>query len=180
LDFLDKMGLFDVVLPFLLIFTLTFGVLEKSRILGTEKTPDGKGPYTKKNLNAMVAFCVAFFFVASAQLVALANIIVSRVALILVILIMFMLLVGALHKQQDNDGLNLFQYAWGKAIVAVVGIVVILIFMDGVGWLQPLWEYLIYHWDSELVSVIGLFIVIVVFIWYITGSAKDKKEAKDS
>ena len=72
LVFFDQVGLYDVVLPFLLVFTLVFGVLEKSKIFGTEKTADGKnGPYSRKNLNAMVAFCTAFFVVASAQLVSL-------------------------------------------------------------------------------------------------------------
>ena len=67
LIFFDQVGLYDVVLPFLLVFTLVFGVLEKSKILGTEKGGDGE-MYTRKNLNAMVAFISGFFVVASAQL----------------------------------------------------------------------------------------------------------------
>jgi hypothetical protein len=175
LVFLDHMGLFDVVLPFLLIFTLVFGVLEKSRIFGTEKSIDGKGPYTRKNLNAMVAFVTGFFVVASAQLVALINVFVARTAVILVILIMFMILVGAMHKQQDNEGLNLFQYGWAKALLGVVFAAVILIFLDGVGWLEPAWYYLINHWDAQLVSTILLFLFIVGFIWFVTSAPKGDK-----
>jgi len=138
LVFFDQIGLYDVVLPFLLVFTLVFGVLEKSRIFGTDKGSDGK-VYTRKNLNAMVAFCTAFFVVASAQLVALINVFVARVALILVILVMLMLLIGSLQKQQDDTGYDfLAKYKW---LFWVVFVAVVLIFMDGVGWLGPTWDY---------------------------------------
>ena len=63
IGFLDKIGIYDVVLPFILVFTIVFVILEKTRVLGTE-TIEGK-PYTKKNINAMVAFVIAFFVVGS-------------------------------------------------------------------------------------------------------------------
>ena len=34
--FLDKLGVYDVVLPFLLVFTTLYAILEKSKIFGTE------------------------------------------------------------------------------------------------------------------------------------------------
>ena len=54
--FLEKLGVYDVVLPFLLVFTIVFAILEKTRVLGTDDI-DGK-PWPKKNLNAVVAFVV--------------------------------------------------------------------------------------------------------------------------
>ena len=62
IEFLDKIGVYDVILPFLLVFTAVFSILEKTRILGME-TIDGK-EYTRKNQNSMLAFVMAFFFVA--------------------------------------------------------------------------------------------------------------------
>jgi len=174
LVFFDKIGLYDVVLPFLLIFTLVFGVLEKSKILGMEKTADGKGPYTRKNLNAMVAFCVSFFFVASSQLVALTNAFVSQVALVLVILVMFMILVASFHKDQGNEGFNLEKWGW---LMWVVFAAVILIFLNGLGWLEPVWQYVVGNWSSQLMATIFLFTIIIGFIWYITSAPKDEKKA---
>ena len=48
LDFFVQLGIYDVVLPFLLVFTLVFAFLEKSRVYGTEKVGDKEIP--KKNL----------------------------------------------------------------------------------------------------------------------------------
>ena len=167
LVFFDTIGLFDVVLPFLLVFTLVFGILEKSKIFGTEKMANGQ-TYSRKNLNAMVAFCSGFFVVASAQLVSLISILVSRVALILVILVMFMLLVASFHKQQDNEGFQITG-PMKTFLTTTVLVAVILIFMDGVGWLTPLWLYVTGNWNSQLVGTIALFGIIVGFMVYLTG-----------
>jgi predicted membrane channel-forming protein YqfA (hemolysin III family) len=176
LVFFDQIGLYDVVLPFLLVFTLVFGVLEKSKILGTEKQGD-KGQVSRKNLNSMVAFCTGFFVVASAQLVSLINVFVSRVALILVILVMFMLLLGSMHKQQDANGFDFFTTHKNVfyVLMGLISIALVLIFLDGVGWLGPLWEYVNGSWDSNLMGTIMLFVVVVGFIWFITGSPKESK-----
>ena len=36
IDFLDKLGVYEVLLPFLLIFTIVFAILEKTKVFGTE------------------------------------------------------------------------------------------------------------------------------------------------
>ena len=49
IEFLNDFGFYDVVLPFLLVFTIVFGVLEKTKLFGvTDKKP-------KQNINAMIA-----------------------------------------------------------------------------------------------------------------------------
>lgn len=168
LAFFDQVGLFDVILPFLLIFTLVFGVLEKSRIFGTEKI--GDKTYSRKNLNAMVAFVTGFFVVASAQLVALINGFVAQVALVLVILIMFMILVASFHKPSE-DGFDLKDFG-GKWLMWVVFVAVLLIFANNVGWLYPAWQYVTTYWDSSLMGTIVLFGIVVGFIAYVTNTPK--------
>ena len=37
IQFLDRLGVYEVLLPFLLIFTLVFAILEKTRAFGTEE-----------------------------------------------------------------------------------------------------------------------------------------------
>jgi hypothetical protein len=53
---MEQIGLTDVILPFVLVFTVIFGVLQKSKVLGVYE-----GGKPKTNLNAMVAFVIAFF-----------------------------------------------------------------------------------------------------------------------
>ena len=98
IEFLGKIGVYDVILPFLLVFTIIFAILEKTRVLGTEEI-DGK-KYSKKNINAMVAFVMSFLVVASTKLVAVINILrisvipeVQVVFALVVVLVLFVLFV---------------------------------------------------------------------------------------
>ena len=47
IEFLGDMGVYDVILPFLLVFTIVFAILEKTKILGTAK--EGGETIGKKN-----------------------------------------------------------------------------------------------------------------------------------
>ena len=55
IQFFDGIGLFDVVLPFLLVFTIVFAIFEKTKVLGTEEIEGHK--YTKgRNLRNHKAY----------------------------------------------------------------------------------------------------------------------------
>ena len=104
IEFLDKIGIYDVVLPFLLIFAIVFAILDKTKVLGTEKYGDIDMP--KKNLNAIVAFVLAFLVVASSKLVQLITTISSHLVSVLIIIMLFLTLVASFQKQTD-DGIGL-------------------------------------------------------------------------
>jgi len=53
---MEQIGFTEIVLPFIIVFTVVFAVLQKSRVLGA----DAKGN-PKTNYNAMVAFVIGFF-----------------------------------------------------------------------------------------------------------------------
>lgn len=53
---MEQIGFTQVILPFIIVFTVVFAVLQRSNVLGV----DSKGK-PKANLNAMVAFVLAFF-----------------------------------------------------------------------------------------------------------------------
>lgn len=95
IEFLEAFGFYDVVLPFLLVFTLVFAVLEKTAIFGTyDKKP-------KKNINAMISFVFALFFVASTNLVAGAREMLPNVVILLITLMSFMMLVGFFYSDKE-------------------------------------------------------------------------------
>ena len=85
IEFFKNFGLFDVVLPFLLVFTIVFAILEKSRILGLEHN------LPKKNLNSMVAFVLALLVVATNRVVTALNLALPNIILMLVIVVSFLL-----------------------------------------------------------------------------------------
>ena len=102
IDFFGKLGVYDIILPFLLVFTIVFAILEKTKILGQEEIK-GKKQVARRNLNAMVAFTVGFFVIAAGQVVDIIQIALPWVVLVLIILISFFILFGSLMKEGEFD-----------------------------------------------------------------------------
>lgn len=173
IEFFGELGIYDVVLPFLLVFTIVFAIFEKTRVLGTEEIEGKK--YSKKNLNAMAAFVVAFFVVASTKLVAAINTALANIVLLLLLVVFFLLLVGSFFKEGAEEFLT---GGWRTFFMTIVFIGIVLIFLDALNWLGPFWDYLTAHWETRWVGSLILIIVIILFMWYITASKEEKPKEK--
>ena len=176
IDFLVDLGIYDVILPFLLVFTIVFAIMEKTRVLGTEEV-DGK-EYTKKNLNSMVAFVIAFLVVASKKLVETINEALANIVLLLLLIVMFLMLAGTLFKQGEQE---IIKGPGRIAFMVIILITIVLIFLhaiptdDGGNWLETAWTWLGDNWSGNAVGSIILVIFVAAMIGYLT---KDKKPEK--
>ncbi|MBW2970837.1 hypothetical protein KY320_01605 [Candidatus Woesearchaeota archaeon] len=160
IDFFFNIGMYDVILPFLLVFAIVFAILDKSRIFGTMKI--GEEKYPMKNINAVVAFVIAFFVVASAQLVEVLTTVSSHVVILLLASVLFLTLVGSFSKESD-EGVFL-EGGWKTGFMIVMLIGIILIFLNALNWLELGYNWLKDHWDNQAVSsaILLLFIALVV------------------
>lgn len=179
MEFLVDLGVFEVILPFLLVFTMVFAFLEKTKIYGTEEYRGSDKEIhqvTRKNLNAMTSFVIAFFVVASAQLVSLISEVTANVVLLIVLVFSFTLTVGAFQKQ-EKDGFFLNK-TWTNIFQIIVFAGIALIFLNALGWLDIVYDYLSNNWTGEVVATLIMTAVFVGFIWYITSDPKPKKSEK--
>lgn len=157
IEFLKDFGFFDVILPFLLVFTIVFGILEKTKLFGVEKVGDKEFP--RKNINAMVAFVIGFFVIAAKEVVGIIQTSLPQVVLILIALISLLLLVGAMFAGKEEFDL-LKRHSWlFYTLSGIFFIAIILIFFDALGWLDALIGYFStggYFW-----SIIIVFLAVV-------------------
>ena len=166
IEFFDSIGLFDVVLPFLLVFTIIFAILEKTKVLGTEEI-EGKR-YTKKNLNAIAAFVIAFLVVAAKEIVEIINETVSKAVVVLFFSILFLLLVGSFFKEGEPIYLT---GGWRVIFMVIVFIAIVGIFLDSIKtsegrtWLERLGDFS-ESGSDELAGSIVLLTLIVLFMVY--------------
>lgn len=86
----------DLILPFLLVFTLVFAVLEKSKILG-----EGK-----KQINAIISLVIGIIFVSYSYATGIIVKLMPFLAVCLVILFVFMLLWGFISEKKEGAVLN--------------------------------------------------------------------------
>ena len=87
---LQSLGFYQYVLPFLLIFTILFAILEKTRIFGTEP---GTGA-TRKNINFVLALVIALIVIVQTRIVEIMTIYLSKMALFILIAVIFFLAIG--------------------------------------------------------------------------------------
>lgn len=173
IEFFEDIGLYDVVLPFLLVFTIVFAILEKTRVFGMENI-DGK-QYPKKNLNAITAFVIAFFVVASSKLVEIITTVSSYTVILLMLSVLFLLLVGSFMKEGEGGFLT---GNWNYFFMLMMFVGIVLIFVYALGWWDVMWDFFRFETGGEVVGSIILLVIIVLFIWYVVKSEPKEKETK--
>ncbi|MDP3918713.1 MAG: hypothetical protein Q8Q35_02300 [Nanoarchaeota archaeon] len=174
---LEDFGFFDVILPFLLIFTIVFGILEKTMIFGYEEH-NGK-QYAKKNINAMVAFTIAFFFIAAKEVVASIQESLPIIGLILVAIVSLLMLIGSFASSGEFNLYKFLEGKWNGVFVTTFIVAIMLIFFNSFGWLGPVYGYFSGLGSDTFIIIIFLLITggIVKFVFDsgnpATGGSKD-------
>lgn len=156
---LESYGLTDALLPFLLIFTILFAMLQKTRILGAGK----------KNFNVMIAFIIAAMVVIphitgkyppGYDIVNILNKALPNISLVVVAVVMALLLIGLMGGEARWMGGSLSGMI---AILAFAGI--IYIFGGAAGW----WKNIgLNWWDKDVMTLVIVLLVFAIVIWYVT------------
>jgi len=179
----DYRILTDAILPFALIFTILFSVLQTTKILGVEE--DKKT--AKKKLNIMIALVMSLGAVIphltnsytnpSWDVVSIINKALPNVSLVAIIVVMILLvlgLVGKTPKLYKSDSLG-----GGFTILAIV--VVVGIFLAAADVFDrtyvPSWLYFIY--DPQFQALVVALVIFGLIIKFITGDDSNKGEDKD-
>lgn len=156
---LESYGLTDALLPFLLIFTIIFAMLQKTKILGAGK----------KNFNVMVAFIIAAMVViphitrsypSRYDLVEILNQALPNVSILVVAVVMGLLLIGLLGGEARWMGGSM------SGMIAILAFVsIIYIFGGAAGW----WKNIMFRWwDRDIVTLVVVILVFAIVIWYVT------------
>lgn len=162
---LVDIGLVDVILPFLLVFTIIYAVLMKTSILGKKEEA--------KKYNIAVAFVIAMFVVVTTPVVEIMKEAIPNVSIIIVAIVMFLILIGVLGGDAKWMGGSLS--GWIALIAAVV---VFYIFGSAAwGWTagRNVW-WLDWMYHGQTASTVIVLLVFGIVVWFVTK--EDKKEEK--
>lgn len=151
--FLQKLGFFQIVVPFVLIFSVIFAILEKSKLLGEER----------RAINAVVALVIALLTTGALSITGIINKMIPLVVLAIVILLLFFLIYGLFGGEIVQVGLPM---KIGLGIAS--GIAVALIFLYSAN----LFQYL----SGEIIGIVLFIAVIIAVIGVVVGvSPKSEK-----
>lgn len=103
----------DYLFPIILVFALTFGVLEKTKLLGDDK----------KQLNAIIAIVVSMILVGVLYPKQVISNMILFMAVALVIIFVFLLLYGFVAG--DKDGFNIGDGVLKKVLLGIIFVAVV-------------------------------------------------------
>jgi len=160
---IDSWGLTDVLLPFMLIFTLLFAILQKTKILGDDK----------KNFNVVIALVMALTVVIphttknyplNYDPVNIINGFLPGVSLLIVAVVMLFILIGLWGGEAKWVGGS------PSAMIAILAAVAIVwIFGASAGWWNG-WNWFTNFFGEDAVALIVIILVFGIIIWFITKS----------
>jgi len=172
---LQEIGVMDVILPFILVFTIVFAILQKTKILGHDDSAE-KRP--KKNYNAVVALVMGVGVVIphitgsypteGSDIVNIINAALPNISVVLIAVIMMLLMIGVFGGGVDFAKSSLAGWAVAFAIGATI-----FIFGSAAHWWElPVW--LGFMLDSDTQALIIILLVFGALIAFITADEKPK------
>lgn len=159
---LEGMGFFEIFLPFLLIFTLIFAILERVQILGQGKT----------RFNAIIAVILGLLAIRNPDVIGLIHRLLPNISIIIVSIVMVLLLVGIFLGRKYS---GLTGGLMGLVVLVSIFLVLLSLGSDQLGVSMPYWLEDFFKnigLDETGLSSLFIFIVVVVVIAFIIGAAK--------
>lgn len=160
-----SMGVFDYILPFLLIFAIVFGILSKVNLFGSKGDDKGK---SGKTINAVIALAVGLMSLQFDFVSRFFADLMPRLAMGLGVILVILVL-GGLFIPSNNKGFN---WALIGAVVLVIGVVLYTSF-QAYGGLFGGGSWFSHNWGTIL--SLGIFIALIVAV-VAGGSSKQAKE----
>lgn len=150
---LDSWGLTDVLLPFLLIFTIFFAIFQKSKILGENR----------RNMNVGISLVISLLVIVphvlhaypqGADVIDIMNKALPNVSIVVVAVIMLLVLLGIFGGEAKLVGMKM-----GNWVAIISLILIVWIFGAAAGW----WGASSTWWTWLRNDVIAIIIILLVF-----------------
>ena len=156
----------ETLLPFLLVFTIMFAILQKTEILG-------KG---KRQIDSLVSLAIGLIVIAFGQATGIIVNLIPILAVTAVVLLVFMLLYGMVFAEGRFD-MNKYLKGGIGIVVGIVVIVSVLVLTGGLDYITD------FYYRTEGSGLMANIIVIAVVIGAVIavgygGKDKEKKDDK--
>jgi len=145
----ENMGVFEWVLPFLIVFSLVFGILTKSKVLGDEA----------KGVNTVLALASGLLAIQSGYLRSFFQMGFGYAGVGIAILLIVLILTG-LFKPEGKGG-NWWTYTF-FGIGMFIAVVVVLISLSTHDWSGSWWWYENYPGIITLLIIVGLILLVIL------------------
>ncbi|MFH1174065.1 MAG: hypothetical protein V1725_02975 [archaeon] len=174
---IGNLGVMDVLVPFVLIFTIVFAVLQKTKILGVDKD---KAP--KKNFNVIIALIMGLavvvphvmgYYAPEQDVVNIINQALPNISIVVVAIVMLLLVIGVFGGEIKFAGTGLAGWAVLFAIITVL-----VTFGGAAGWFGRMPDWLYFLEDPDTQALVVVILVFAIVIWFVTKEPKKETDKK--
>jgi peptidoglycan/LPS O-acetylase OafA/YrhL len=138
----------DYILPWVLVFTLLFAILQKTKLLGDDV----------KQINALIASVVGLILIAS-PFSRIVVILMPFLAISAVVLLIFLLLYGFISGKKEGDMLS---ENWKRAWVTILAIALASVLLMVSGYWGFVYSYLFERPEGAQVWINGLLVIVII------------------
>lgn len=156
-QWMQDAGVYEFILPFLLVFAIFFAILQKTQVLGRNAD----------KINGVVAGVAGLLVIVQTDIVHTINTFLPRVSLAMIVILMGLMLL-VLFAGKEYAGLG--DLANGLAIIVVIGML-ILALSPNWGWDTARW---ITNADRQRLFTLGILLLIIGAVYFIFTSGKEK------
>ncbi len=168
---LEYLGLFDIILPFVLIFTVVFAIMQKVKIFGTDESVKKYNVVVALVMGAAVVFPhVMGYYPPDGDIVTIINQSLPNVSVVLIAVVMALLIIGVMGKRFEIGGNSLS----GWIAMAAFAIVIYIFGNSANWWNRPEWLYFLDN--PDMMALIIVILVFAVIIWFVTKGEKTTEE----
>jgi len=171
LQAMAEMGFFAVALPFLLIFTIVYGVLERTKVFGDKR----------HDINATVALVIALIVVSASWAVGVLTNFLPYVGIISVVIISALMLIALLYGNLDNL-IGEKGDAWvkrGGVVIIAAALLIVLLYVlkiDFVNLATIIGRYFGLN-ANDFALVAGFILLFAIIVWI--AKPAEQKKAKE-
>ncbi|MBR9700502.1 hypothetical protein GOV11_01410 [Candidatus Woesearchaeota archaeon] len=163
------LGAVDVFIPFILIFTIVFAVLQKIKLFGKDS----------KRYNVVIGLVMGLsvvfphvlgYYPPEKDIVLIINQALPNVSIVIVAIVMALLVIGVFGARWEIGEGTLS--GW----VAIMSFLLIIYIFGAAAnwWYYPGWLWMMQ--DPETVTLVITILVFAIIIWFITKEEKEEKE----
>jgi small-conductance mechanosensitive channel len=163
---LNNLGFFNVILPFLLVYAIMYGILSKYKILGDPFAEGDKGK-TTRSLISIVSAATGFFIVASSNVVLSLKTLIPYIVLFLLTVFFLILAISPFLQKEEKSG----EIQIGNRTRAILLASTIIIFTLMVIFILGLYNYINLSLASTVISSSQTFIETIVVLAIMFGIA---------
>jgi hypothetical protein len=189
---LKETGIIDVVLPFLLFYSITFAILEKSKIFHIKKketTQEGKKLNLGDSTNyvsMVVAFVVGIFGITFYSLVETIQELIAYSAVFIVFFLCILIILGMIFGEGYMEIFKNPDKTWNYTVVGPIGIIVSLIVIFTLLFIIGALDSFINWWDKsndfdstiESLTTFIFLVIIGMIIFLISREKNDNEQSK--